>query len=64
MFTDADDVTNIVIAGFDSVVDLTLKVKISVTPKIPCMRGRDNRVTEDLNRKPRIFPDDTYFLFA
>ena len=39
MFTDAGDVTDIVIAGFDSVVDLTLEVKISVKvhPKIPCM---------------------------
>ena len=40
MFTDVGDVTDIVIAGFDSVVDLMLKVKISVIghPKIPCMR--------------------------
>ena len=47
MFTDAGDVTDIVIAGFDSVVNLMLKDKISVKghPKIPCMR-----VTEDLNR--------------
>ena len=46
------DVRDIVIAGFDSVVDLTLEVKISVKvhPKIPCMRGQVNRVTEDLNR--------------
>ena len=52
MFTDVGDVTDIVIAGFDSVVDLTPEVKISIKghPKIPCMRGRVNRVTEDLNR--------------
>ena len=52
MFTTAGDITDIVIAGFDSVVDLTLKVKISFKghPKIMCMRGRVNRVTEDLNR--------------
>ena len=52
MFTDAGDVTDIVIAGFDSVVDLTLKVKIIVKghPKMSCMRGRVNRVTEDLKR--------------
>ena len=52
MFTDAGNVTDIVIAGFDSVVDLTLKIKIGVKghSKFPCMRGRVNRVTEDLNR--------------
>ena len=49
---EAGDVTDIVIAGFDSVVDLMLKAKISVKghPKIPCMRGWVNRVTGDLNR--------------
>ena len=49
---DAGDVTDIVIAGFDTVVDLMLKVKICVKgrSKIPCMRGQVNRVTEDLNR--------------
>ncbi len=37
MFTDAAYVTDIVVATFDSVVDLTLKIKISVKgyPKVP-----------------------------
>ena len=48
---DAGDVMDIVIAGFDTVVDLMLKVKICVKgSNILCMRGQGNRVTEDLNR--------------
>ena len=45
---DAVDVTNIIIAGFDCVVNVTLKVKISV--KISSVRGQVNIITEDLNR--------------
>ena len=49
---DADDVLDILVAGFDCAVNVTLKVKISIKgyPKILCLRDRVNRVTEDLNR--------------
>ena len=52
MFADEDDVTDIVVAGFDCAVNVTLKVKISIRgyPDILCMRDQVNRVTEDLNR--------------
>ena len=57
MFTDAGNVTDIVFAGFDCVVNVTLKVKISVKghPKIPCVRGWVNTVTEDINRYSQEF---------
>ena len=52
MFADSGDVTDIVVAGFECAVNVTLKVKISVKgySKILCMRGLFNRVTEDLDR--------------
>ena len=44
---DAGNVKDIINAGFDCVVNVMLKVKISVKghPKIPCMTGRVNGVT-------------------
>ena len=49
---DAGDVTDIINAEFDGVVNMMLKVKISVKghPKILCMSVCVKRVTEDLNR--------------
>ena len=46
------DVTDKVVAAFECAVNVTLKVQISVKghPKILCMRGWVNRVTEDLNK--------------
>ena len=52
MFADAGNVNDIVVAEFDCAVNVKLEVKISVKahPKILCMRGLVNIVTEDLNR--------------
>ena len=49
---DADNVTDIINAEFDGVVNMMLKVKSSVKghPKILCMRVCVKRITEDLNR--------------
>ena len=48
---DAGDVKDLVVACFDSVVNVMQKnERVKGHPKILCMRGLGNGITKDLNR--------------